>query len=333
MHYLENTWSTFLHLLVGNWIPYLLGHWQTISISIGLSLCLALLLITIYFSRGFAWVHRVINMFMNSGLQILEVSSWFGTVRCSRASQSQRPIASIPPPSLLGDGTQRLQNLTIGSETITYMFPENPHGAGPIGIAFPTHVTLLYKTGTNEVLPLCPVILKNGGEWRPAKIHRATNIPVNPFHISKRDLHEYRNFYLTEFVEIGDVLGAVVPKHERPVAITAPVSGRIVHLGAFEGTPLGPRACPFLIAAMPDIDCILAPEIGTFIGYTDDQNLPIGLVGNIVKSNTAIGSVHFLGGQSADVVAPCDLVILRQYVNTGQRVDFNSRLFLYTPLC
>lgn len=292
-------------------------------------------------------VKRYIKLVQTSSVEEFKSKFLGVTIICKKIfannTAAQPRALNIPPPALRSNGVllSPEQVLVTQPDELIYYLPENANTSGAKGIAFPPKVKLVYGSPPipelTEILPVVPVLVSASGIWLPTKAG-PQNITVDI--LNKKSWGKYshllRNLFILDYVEEGDLLGYIQPteKKSKPVPVFAPVSGYILQFGALKETAVANGASVMLLAKVKS-EIIKSAHVGTVYVYENDQ--PLFHLGQMIKAKTKIGNLIHLRNILDEIIAPCDLVLLRCFVHSdqpelGTPVEFGQKLFSYRAL-
>jgi biotin carboxyl carrier protein len=329
-------------VLLQSVLEWLAVHW---GFSILAAFLLGAILAAYFLSLRPRLIKRYIRLFENSNLEEFSSTALGVMLKCRKTEFQTltRPIhltQNIPPPSLISTKSLPGETLVPENAELIYYLPEPADPNMPKGLIFPNSVKIVMGNPEipelTEILPITPVLVPCAGIWLPAKVG-PHNLTVNTItkKVPRKIYASLRNLFIFDYVEKDDLLGFVQPaqKKANPVPILAPISGYILQFGALKETPVAAKAIVMLLAQVNSL-FIRSEYVGTFYGSENGQ--PLFQLGRKISAGTVIGKLFYLK-IGHEIIAPCDLLLLRCYavsedLESGVPVEFHQNIFSYRPL-
>ncbi len=292
---------------------------------------------------------RLVNDVHSSEIEELEYRGFFWRIRIRNLARTGKLISHATNAQAPAARAQGLLRDTASSAdgVFTYYFPETPSNTYPMGLRAGQKYDLLFGNPPEYTIPLLlhEVLVWTKGFWYPAIVDEQTGFTVLRHTLKRRVartywLRGYRNMYVCDYVAQGDVLGSVTPIGEKtaPVVVQAPTDGFILAFEVLPFTNVVPRANALFLAHPDEVkDIHFDGDRAGFFAYPPGQQSPVGAVVKAGAVLATVASKSFLGFPQ-EILAPEDLLVVRQYKNPGDPVRYKMQdgtlelLFQYIPL-
>lgn len=214
-----------------------------------------------------------------------------------------------------------------------YRPPENLSDANAVGIGIPASLPMYFGRAPHPVqttqVEIFPLLAPEDGQFFPARIELATNLPVDPRR--GKSGAKYRNLYFSDFVAVDDVIGILIlGKPKRVMVIHSAYHGFIAAFGCLPGTHVRKGANLLLLGGVRSPHVVRAQSVG-ILAKPKDMSMPPA--GSPLTGDFHLATVYALGGLEFEkIVTPFPCRVLRQYVDFGNGVEFNQEVFLLEKL-
>lgn len=285
-------------------------------------------------------VRRCVTLMRGTTLKTLEFRTPLMAIRITQSGRrtAASTVLSVQAPA--AQATSLIHGVTYheADDELTYYIPESGSLGMPLGFRIKRSVQFLFGLPpkyTATVL-LTPVIVEHTGVWFPALVNSETGLMalrhLLPGRIAKEYwTHGHRDRFICDFVAKGDPTGSIQigGRHGKRIPVYAPCDGFIMAYEVEKYAPVVPNANVMFLGQLQGLKHVTfeGERAGTF-SYSPKSGSPVG---RIVEAGTVLCEVMSMGF-SQEVAMPETGLILRQFVQPGDVVDYTRNLFLYLPL-
>lgn len=328
-----------IHDLQTLW-QYILAHWLVVSINFGAGMLLMWLIYGTLSYRRERRARRCVTMVQGTTIDEFEFRTPLTTIRITQSGRrvTRVPALSVQAPaahvtSLLPGETYREDD-----DELTYYIPESGPLGMPLGFRIKRKVQLLFGLPPqySTTVLLTPVKIKHEGTWFPAIVDTASGLMQLRHLLPKRIGKEYwkhghRDRFVCDFVAKDDPIGSIQVggRNGERIPVLSPCDGFILAYEVEKYAPVVPRANVMFIGKTPILKPIeFEGDRPGFMHYAKGHGSPVGRIVEVGETLCEVTSLNM----AQEFPMPEKGLIVRQYANPGDKIQFGQKVFTYLPL-